>query len=64
MKERLVYSPKNQRISNQLDINFKKSPQKFVMYEAPQTPPQLPPAESQSYYPSSTNFDSMKRVSD
>lgn len=41
MKERMAYSPKVQNGSSHLDINFKKSPQKFVVYDSPQTPPQL-----------------------
>ena len=42
MKERIIYSPKTQKVTNYFDINFKKSPQKFVTYDSPQTPPQLP----------------------
>ena len=32
MKERYAYSPKDARLIDRYDINFKKSPQKFVMY--------------------------------
>lgn len=32
MKERYAYSPKDVRLLDRYDINFKKSPQKFVLY--------------------------------
>lgn len=55
MKERMIYSPKNQKQDNNLDINFKKSPQKFILYDSPPPPsnipvhdpePQMPPPNS------------------
>ena len=42
MKERPIHSPKNQKPDNNIDIKFKKSPQKFIMYDSPQPPSQIP----------------------
>lgn len=41
MKERMAYSPKVENASSHLDINFKKSPHKFVVYDSAQRPPEV-----------------------
>lgn len=47
MKERMIYSPKLQK--NQFDLNFKKSPQKFVFYDSPKEPHPLPGTHQKPY---------------
>lgn len=54
MKERIIYSPKLQK--NQLDLNFKKSPQKFVYYDSPKEPHPLPVPQQNSYETSHRDF--------
>ena len=43
MKEKMVYSPKTLKDNRDFGIVFKKSPQKFAVYDSPHTPPpQIP----------------------
>ena len=48
MKEHMIYSPKIQKQNSNLDINFKKSPQKFILYDSPPPPSQVPIKEPPS----------------
>lgn len=38
MKDRIAYSPKTNKFTDNYDINFKKSPQKYAIYDQPQPP--------------------------
>lgn len=62
MKERIIYSPKLQK--NQLDLNFKKSPQKFVYYDSPKEPHPLPVPQQNSYETSHRDFEHVKKLSE
>ena len=42
MKDRFANSPKELKVER-AEINFKKSPNKFVEYDSPQQPQDLPP---------------------
>jgi hypothetical protein len=42
MKERLAYSPKEGKQQDKYEINFKKSPQKYALYDSPHYPQDLP----------------------
>lgn len=64
MKERTIYSPKNEKQDNNLDINFKKSPQKFILYDSPQPPTHLPPNNSEPEISPSNNLESIRKVPD
>jgi hypothetical protein len=35
MKDRLAYSPKDDKINVQFEMNFKKSPYKYTTYDSP-----------------------------
>jgi hypothetical protein len=64
MKDRMVYSPKPHRPYNQFDINFKKSPQKFMLYDPPSELKNHPQLPSTHYYPLNKDFDNVKKVSE
>ena len=60
----MAYSPKNQKPSGHLDINFKKSPQKFMLYDSQNMqshPISRSPAELND---ASHNFEHLRKVSD
>ena len=62
MKDRLGYSPKDNNLFDKYDLNFKKSPHKYALYESPHQP-QYPPARDNAPYTS--NFresDNIKKV--
>ena len=64
MKERVVHSPKNAKPDNSIDIKFKKSPQKFVMYDSPQPPSQIPVKAHESQNQPESSIDNIRKLSD
>jgi hypothetical protein len=64
MKDRIAFSPKGSRGSDKFEINFKKSPQKYVTYDSPQQPQDLYLRNPQTYAPPFKEFDNIKKISD
>lgn len=62
MKDRLGYSPKDNNPFDKYDLNFKKSPNKYVLYESPQQPQDLPFRDNQPYTSNFREFDNIKKV--
>ena len=58
----MVYSPKIQK--NQLDINFKKSPQKFVFYDSPKEPQPYPLPQQKTYFDEARDYQNIKKKPD
>jgi hypothetical protein len=64
MKDRIAYSPKTKRFTDNFDINFKKSPQKFAIYDQPQPPREIQFRANQVNVPVYKEFDNIKKISD
>lgn len=64
MKDRFAYSPKELKVGERTDINFKKSPYKFVEYDSPLLPHEQTTREQPFYSSTVREFDNLKKVAD
>lgn len=60
MNEKIVYSPKLQK--QEIGVNFKKSPNKFVCYDSPKEANPFPTSGERAYFAPSRDFNNLKKL--